>query len=428
MATDPTRVAYVTGATGITGTAIVDTLLKSSEYDEVYTFSRSQKPESHSNSRVKHATIDLTTSADDMASSLKHIPPARHIYFCAYLADPDEAEASRINGAMLSNFLNALTKTGLIVELERFILTCGLKQYGVHLGRPKNPMREDDDPALFWLEQEDRPPNFYYTQQRILEKAADDSDNKWSWTVTYPQDVIGYAKANFMNLATSLGLYCAVNKELGSQLVFPGNKTNYLAFNNWTSARIHAEFCQWAIKAPNAANQRYNVINGDTQSWQDLWPRIARRFGCSIPEKMFPAADGERKAYPGFKSAGRKLHERPPVAEVEASMGLKGEFEPSQVFCQIDLEDWAKRPEVVKAWESLRDRYGLDQGAWDHATWGFLTFLLGREYSCVANMTKARKHGFTGYADTWDEFQRTFKALEAAKMLPPVADLKGSHS
>ncbi|KAI1334093.1 NAD dependent epimerase/dehydratase family protein [Xylariaceae sp. FL0016] len=419
--------AIVTGATGITGTAIVEALARSPEYAEIYTLSRSQKTEPHP--KVKHATVDLQASAEDMAKSLAHIPPATHIYFCAYLANPDEGEAARINGGMLANFLAGLTKAGQMVKLKRFILTCGLKQYGVHLGRPKNPMREDDDASLFWLEQADRPPNFYYVQQRILEKAADDGGNKWSWTVTYPQDVIGFARANFMNLCTGLGLYCAVSKELEeSQLVFPGNKTNYLAFNDWTSARLHADFCLWATKAPSAENQRFNVTNGDAQSWQDIWPRIAKRYGCRLPEDMFPAADGERKAYPGYESNGWKLHARPPIAEVEAEIGLKGQFEQSQVFCQIDLQKWAKRPEVVKAWETLRDRYDLEQGAWDNATWGFLTFLLGREFDCVASMSKARKMGFTGYADTWDEFQRTFKSLEEAKMLPPVADRKGSHS
>ncbi|RYP35906.1 hypothetical protein DL767_003595 [Monosporascus sp. MG133] len=420
--------AIVTGATGITGTAVVGALTNSPDFTEVYTLSRSQKPTPHP--KVKHATLDLQTSADEMSKSLSHIPPVTHIFFCAYLANPDEAEAARINGSMLSNFLEALTKSGQTKELKRIVLTCGLKQYGVHLGQPKNPMREDDDPSLFWLEQEDRPPNFYYTQQRILEKAAKDAGNKWTWTVTYPQEVIGFAKANFMNLATSIGLYAAVSKELeGSKLIFPGNKINYLAFNGWTSAKIHAEFCLWASNSSNAANQRFIATNGDTQSWQDLWPRLAARFGCTIPEYMFPSDDGSGKEpYPGFESNSMKLHPRPPVSEVEAKLGLKGEFKQSELNCQIDLQKWAKRPDVMKAWERLRDRYGLDQTAWDSATWDFLSFLLGRNYSNVASMSKARKMGWHGYADTWDEFQRTFKELEEAKMLPPVADLKGSHS
>ncbi|KAI0846162.1 NAD(P)-binding protein [Daldinia vernicosa] len=411
--------AIVTGATGITGTAVCQALIKAPEYTEIYTLSRFQKVSEHP--KVKHAILDLQSSAEEMSKSLSHIPPVTHIYFCAYLANPDEGEASRINGSMLSNFLEALIKSGRTRELKRFSLTCGLKQYGVHQGQPKNPMREDDEDSLFWLEQEDRPPNFYYTQQRILEKYTADHHNKWTWVVTYPQDVIGFARGNFMNLATSIGLYCAVSKELeGSKLVFPGNKFNYLAFNGWTSARLHADFCLWAGKSPDANNQRFNVINGDTQSWQDLWPRMAARFGCNIPGNMFPAGD-EFKAYPGYVGSHTKLHPRPPIAEVAEKIGLKEEFkEPSELFCQIDLEKWAQRPEVIKAWGALRDRYKLDQTAWDGATWGFVGFLLGRNYSCVASMSKARKLGWTGYADTWDEFEHTFQELEKAKMLPPL--------
>ncbi|KAI0601125.1 NAD dependent epimerase/dehydratase family protein [Biscogniauxia sp. FL1348] len=399
--------ALVTGATGITGSAIVDALVNSPCYSEIYTLSRSQPCDPHP--KVKHATLDLRASSNDMAKSLTHIPPPTHIYFCAYLESPDEAEASRINGAMLSNFLSALIKTGQIVELQHFVLTCGLKQYGVHLGQPKNPIFEDDDASLVWLEQDDRPPNFYYTQQRILEKAAEDAGNKWSWSATYPSDVIGFARANFMNLSTGIGLYAAVSKELaGSQL---------------TSSRLHADFCLWAGQAPNVRNQRFNVVNGDTQSWQDLWPRLAARFGCAVPENMFQP--GARDPYPGHESVCLKLHARPPAAEVEARIGLKGAFTQGELFCQIDLAKWAKRPEVTRAWEALRDRYGLEQESWDKATWGFLTFALGREYDMVASMSKARRMGWTGYADTWDAFQHTFRQLEQAKMLPPVADLKG---
>ncbi|KAI1429825.1 NAD(P)-binding protein [Xylaria sp. FL1777] len=323
--------------------AIVNALANSPDYSEVYTLSRSQQSEPHS--KV------LQQSAGEIAKSLLHILPVTHIFWCVYLADLDEGEAARINGAILSNFLTAL------------------KNAGVHQGQPKNPMTEDDPGFLFWLEQEDCPPNFYYTQQRILEKAADDAGNSWSWTVTYAQDVIGFARANFINPMLSLGLYCAVSKEIEySRPVFPGNKNNYLAFNDWTSARHHVEFCLWAGKTQNANDQRFNVVNGDVQSWQDLWLRLAKSYGCTIPDKMFPSSDGERNAYPGYEGSDVKLHKRPPVAEVETQLGLRGEFKQDVLYNQIDLTKWARRPEVVKAWESLRDRYGLDQGAWDNAT------------------------------------------------------------
>jgi hypothetical protein len=84
----------------------------------------------------------------------------------------------------------------------------------------------------------DWPPNFYYVQQRILAEAAERNKHSWDWVVTLPQDVLGFAKGNFMNEATALGLYASVSKLLpGSELPFPGCKAGYFAFNVVKSAR-----------------------------------------------------------------------------------------------------------------------------------------------------------------------------------------------
>jgi hypothetical protein len=92
------------------------------------------------------------------------------------------------------------------VQLKRVLLTTGGKQYGVHLGPVKCPMVETDP----WIEGPSRRPNFYYVQQRILFQDA--KERGYDWVVTYPNDVIGVARGNFMNLSTSLAVYAAVNK------------------------------------------------------------------------------------------------------------------------------------------------------------------------------------------------------------------------
>ena len=350
-----------------------------------------------------------------MASQLSSIKEATHVFFCAYLAKDSEEEASKANGAMLQNFISALAQTGAIKSVQRFMLTAGLKQYGVHLGLVKQPMLESDP----WLESSDRPPNFYYTQQRILEKEA--QNHSFWYNVLYPQDVIGVAKANFMNLCTALGLYCATSSALpGSTLPFPGSRTNFLAFNCWTSARINAEFSIWAATTsnPDVKNQAFNTVNGDTESWQNLWPRLAARFNCVVPDVMFPA--GDEGEYADFEAITFPLAERPPIEDfASTAMGMKNEFKQSRVHQQISTAKWAKRPEVIEAYGQLKDKFGLDGEAWERATWGFLTFLLGREFSCVVSMSKARKMGWTGYRDTWDEFAATFDELERMKILPP---------
>lgn len=107
-------------------------------------------------------------------------------------------------GTMIENFLSALEITGAVKDLKRIVLVTGCKQYGVHLGEVKVPMEETDP----WLEGEPWPPNFYYRQQHSLHKFCEKNKHV-SWVVTYPNDVVGFAKGNFMNLATRyVALHC----------------------------------------------------------------------------------------------------------------------------------------------------------------------------------------------------------------------------
>ena len=238
---------------------------------------------------------------------------------------------------MLANFLDALDITGASKKLKRVVLVTGAKQYGVHLGCPKQPMEESDP----WIEGDGRPPNFYYNQQRILADKAKKAN--WDWIVTYPNDVIGVAKGSFMNLAMSLGLYAAISKEIDSTLVFPGSETFYTLFDSFTSSRLHAQFAVWAALEPRCANQAFNVVNGDTESWQNMWPKLAKRFRCHIPRNQFAVDVGE--------DAGRviPMAEKPPMAETAAERGLEGNFKQSRLEPKIDLVRWSQREDVQKA-------------------------------------------------------------------------------
>ncbi|KAL4886793.1 hypothetical protein BJY04DRAFT_41999 [Aspergillus karnatakaensis] len=415
--------ALVTGATGITGSAIVHHLCKDPAYEKIYSLSRSNP--GYDSPKIQHATLDLQTSAEEMAKALSSIGSgAEHIFFCAYLAHTDPAELTRINARLLSNFLAALEISGAIKTLKRLILTCGFKHYGVHLGNCKQPLQEAD-PLL--TEESGWPPIFYYEQQRVLADAAKKSNGGWEWVVTLPEDVLGYARGNFMNEATALGLYCAVNKVLprgDAQLPFPGCRANYFAFNTWTSANLHARFCLWVAGAQGAGNQIFNVTNGDTESFQNLWPRLAERFGCRIPSPMFPGGGlPDSEGFGRFEASTVRMENKHPVSAREGEIGVGAEGAPT-LFLQVDPEKWAKREDVNAAWGMLRERYGLDQKAWEKATWDFLTFVLGRDWSCVGSMSKARKLGWTGYADTWEELDATFEELEREGVLPPVDQLK----
>lgn len=172
----------------------------------VHALSRSQKEAYASN--VVHDTVDLfASSADKLAEELKTGSlketiaggGVEYIFFTAYLAKVDEGEAAEVNGGMLRNFLRALHLTGGDRKLKRVLLTAGAKQYGVHLGPVKLPMEEDDP----WVEGPGRPPNFYYTQERVLLEEA--KGKKWDWVVSFPNDVIGVAKGELRKSHTTPG-------------------------------------------------------------------------------------------------------------------------------------------------------------------------------------------------------------------------------
>lgn len=313
---------------------------------------------------------------------------------------------------MLQNFIDALRITGAAKKIKRFILTTGCKQYGVHFGVPKNPMEESDH----WLRDSSYPSNFYYRQQEILSKEA--KEQGWEWTVTYPNDVVGVAKGNFMNLVSAVGIYAAICKELKQPLIWPGSANFYTMFDSLTSSALHAKFNTWAAFAPGAANQAFNVVNGDVESWQKLWPKVAAKFGLEIPDKMFTPQDFEGKF--GDDGLLMPLMEKPPISEFAAERGLVDApiIKQSVVEGKIDLSKWAQKPEVKEAWNKLAEREGLDKSAFESATWMFLNFVFGRNFDLVISMSKARKAGWTGYVDTWESIEESLDKLVGEKVLP----------
>ena len=131
-------------------------------------------------------------------------------------------------------------------------------------------------------------------------------------------------------------------------------------------------------------------MNGDVESWQNMWPKLAKKFRCHIPRNQFRVDVGKDA------DSVMPLAEKPPLADVAAEIGLENNSERSQVEQKIDLVRWSQRDDVKKAWEKLSQEQGLDKDTFGKATWGFLGFVLGRNYNVVISMSKARRFGWTG--------------------------------
>lgn len=225
-----------------------------------------------------------------------------------------------------------------------------------------------------------------------------------------PNDVVGFAKGNFMNLGSTIAIYAAICKELGNELPFPGAEVFYTMYDTFTDARFHAKFCAWAVLQPGAANQAFNVVNGDVESWQNMWPKVAKHFGLTVPSDQF-----DRKAPLATETP---LQPQPPISIQAKDIGLEGRTAQSVLAQRINLVKWSQEEKVTEAWNKLAEREGLDPNALENATWGFADFVLGRNYNVIQSMSKARKIGWSRYLDTWDSFQSLFTKLEEEKVVP----------
>lgn len=117
----------------------------------------------------------------------------------------------------------------------------------------------------------------------------------WTFTILRPQIVFGYAVSSPMNIVAAIGAYAAVLREQGQPLHFPGGG-RYI--NGASDSRMIAQAAEFAATHEIAANETYNVVNGDALVWPDIWGSIAARFGMETGEhvplcmtEMMPACE-----------------------------------------------------------------------------------------------------------------------------------------
>ncbi len=236
----------------------------------------------------------------------------------------------------------------------------GYKVYGAHLGPFKTPAREDDPPHL--------PPEFNVDQQNFLE--ARQVGKAWDWSALRPSVVGGVALGNPMNLAVAIAVYASLSKELGVPLRFPGKPGAYDTLLEVTDAGLLAKATVWAATAPAAANQAFNIVNGDLFRWSELWPKIARWFEMEVA---------------------------PPL--------------------QMSLQDVMADKEPV--WKQLQATHGLAATSFaEVSSWPFADFVFGWDYDFFADGSKARRAGFHEYVATDEMFFSIFAELRRRRVIP----------
>ncbi|RZL41307.1 MAG: SDR family oxidoreductase [Variovorax sp.] len=353
--------ALVIGISGVIGRALSEHLLSQGWTVHGLSRGRTAVPEG-----CRPITADLTRP-DELRAALEGLDVDR-VFFTAWARQATEKENIRVNGAMVSNVLDAI---GPSLKGGHAALVTGLKHY---LG-PFEAYATGAVPITPFREEQGRQAvdNFYYEQEDRLFDAA--ARHGFSWSVHRPHTIIGYAVGNAMNMGVTLAVYATLCRETGQPFVFPGSAAQWNGLTDMTDARLLARHLTWAATSEAARDQDFNVVNGDVFRWQWMWPRIAERFGI--------------EAAP-FDGVVRPLAER---------MG----------------ED------SVATWADIAARHGLSEPDLGKlASWWHTDADLGRPMEVLADMGKSRKAGFTGYQSTPDAFDDLFARLEAERVIPPT--------
>ncbi|WP_347558925.1 SDR family oxidoreductase [Robbsia sp. KACC 23696] len=349
--------ALVVGASGIVGSATAALLAS-----EGWTVSGlARRPVSQTD--VTPIAADL----QDAAATAQALAGRRYdaVFITTWLRQDSEAENIRVNAAMVRHLLDALRAGG---GPRHVALVTGLKHY---LGPfeaygkgtlPQTPFREEQGR----LDVE----NFYYAQEDEVFAAA--KRDGFTWSVHRPHTVIGKAVGNAMNMGTTLAAYATLCREIGRPFLFPGSAAQWNGLTDMTDARVLAKQLLWASTTPAAANQDFNVVNGDVFRWSWMWGRIAEWFGVEAvpfdgtvrPLEQQMAGDAER---------WREIARREGLAE--ADLGR-----------------------LASPWHTDAD--------------------LGRPIEVVTDMSKSRRMGFTAYQATDDAFYDLFTQLRADRLIP----------
>jgi nucleoside-diphosphate-sugar epimerase len=220
--------ALIIGASGIAGSNLADRLIEAGW--GVYGLSRGRTQVSPA---VQPIIADLA-SAESVRAAL-HSLDVTHVFFTAWARQATELENIRVNGAMVSNVLDALEAGP--SKLEHVALVTGLKHY---LGPfeayatgavPQTPFREEQG--------RQNVDNFYYEQEDRVFAAA--QRQGFTWSVHRPHTIIGFAVGNAMNMGTTLAVYATLCKQAGLPFVFPGSATQWNSLTDRLASWWHSD-------------------------------------------------------------------------------------------------------------------------------------------------------------------------------------------
>jgi nucleoside-diphosphate-sugar epimerase len=306
------RIVLIAGASGFVGSAAAERFAAAGW--QVIGLSR--RIPQRKVPQVEYRCLDLL-DREACRESLADLQGITHLVYAAVNETPGDLVASwtdpthaERNGRMFENLLDAVLPAA--DKLQHIALVHGTKAYATHLAnRPIVPLRESSP----------RPPHddFYFRQEDLLWSRRRSS--RWSWTVFRAPMIAGGGYGSNLNALLAIGVFACLLKEERRDLPFPGSPDN-LGVMEMLDVELLARAIAWAAEAASARDQVFNVANGDTYVWPDLWPIIAAEIGISVG-----AAEplSVRDAVFGRSSLWRELVRRHGLAAAEDPRVLLGE-------------------------------------------------------------------------------------------------------
>ncbi|CAG8227724.1 unnamed protein product [Penicillium salamii] len=368
------KVAFVAGANGISGGAIIDHLVKEpdSEWSDIIITSRSPIKSIYTDSRVRFVAIDFLRPVEEIVEQIRDLcKNVTHAFFTSYVHDNDFSVLHVKNGPLFRNFLEAMDLA--CPGLKRVVLQTGGKHYGHQYRDLKTPPEED-------MPRYTGPENIFYYEQEDDLFAIQKRRSTWNYNIIRPWGIIGFSWQYLgINGALPIAQYFLICRELGEAPRWPGTLESWHRVDNQSYAPGVADLTIWAATHDQFKDEAFNHVNGDVIVWKYLWHLLAEYF--KAPMANFAAPTEETKP--------------------------------------IDMAEWAK--DKKSTWEKIVARSGGDAEAFqleafDLMNWFITPSLQGSPF--IARSGKSRDFGWQRSDDTYRSWLSTIRAYENVGVLP----------
>lgn len=243
------------------------------------------------------------------------------------------------------------------------------KEVGVH-----PPLREDmpriPEPYASKI--------FYYTQYDLLTELS--KGKSWTFSEIRPDGIVGFTPtSNAMNMSQGIGLYLSIYQEVhgkGAVVPFPGEEHGYHSTHSDTFQDVLAKMEIYAATHILECGHGgvFNVADGQTVTWAQVWPKLAAHFG------------------------------------------LKGEGPKPNT---IPMEEFVRNNQ--ETWKALADKYGLKTRVTEEQNWGHVHFMLVQfDFDRQYDLSRSRAVGFKEEIDTAEGYFLSWERMRSANILPPL--------